>query len=120
MVMVDDIRSIKRKERIEGAPVVFYNNREIRIPFHFVDALHNEFEHLRAEIAELRTEVKGRILSVNDKIAEAMIVDFLHQKQKNGVTELDVLDVADVLHLPYVQISKIMKKLKARGIHEID
>ncbi len=81
-----------------------------------VSSLHERIDFLENEIKHLQSN--GR-KETSDALAEKLIADFISQKKKEGVKEIDVLDIADFLRLPFSQINRIMEKLKSRGLKEV-
>ncbi len=123
---IEDIHSIKRREIEESIHNVeiIYNKIRIPIPLKFiqyVDALESRVDYLESEIIQLRSAIsKIESPEVSDQVAEDLITDFILKKRKDGIKELDILDIVDSLKLPYNQIIKVMEKLKKRGIRDIE
>jgi predicted transcriptional regulator len=85
-----------------------------------LETLHDEIDALKFELDKIRSEIKRGTLGVSDEIAEKLIVSFITKKRAEGVAEVDVLDIADALRLPFDQISRVLNTLKSRGIREIE
>ena len=91
-----------------------FDDLRIALPLRFiqyVDTLQTKIERLETQMHYLRNQYAKEKLNISDDMAEELIVDFIKESKARGVVEIDVLDIADSLKLPFDQIRKIMDNL---------
>jgi len=120
---IDDIKKREYRENYGNVIELTFDDVRIALPLRFiqyVDTLQSKIEKLETQMNHLHNQyVKGK-LNISDDMARELIVDFIKESKERGIVEIDVLDIADSLKLPFEQIRKIMDKLKDRGIKEVE
>lgn len=119
---IETLDSIKKRD---SAVNVSYNKRHIEIPFRFneipLGQIVDRMNNMEQEIQSLKGELtKYQRIDINDNSAEKIITDFIQGKKKQGIKEIDIIDISEFTNLPFSQIKKIMNKLKKRGLKEVD
>lgn len=121
-VSVENIDTIRQREAPDQDEVELrFNEQVIPISLRFrsyVASLQAQVEYLEQRVVNL--ESKSVTLHIDDRRAEILIVDYIRQIRKTGSAFVDVLDVASTLKLPLEQASRILEKLKSRGLKEAD
>lgn len=120
---LDDIKKREYRENQGNVIEMTFDDLRIALPLRFiqyVDTLQTKIERLETQMHYLRNQYAKEKLNISDDMAEELIVDFIKESKARGVVEIDVLDIADSLKLPFDQIRKIMDKLKDRGIKEVE
>ena len=88
-----------------------YPNVRMKIISNIPQGIDTKIERLETQMHYLRNQYAKEKLNISDDMAEELIVDFIKESKARGVVEIDVLDIADSLKLPFDQIRKIMDNL---------
>ena len=116
---INDIRARETRDYYGEASVVF-DGIPIAIPLKFkayVDFLESRVSFLEEEVNKLQN---APFNPVSDRVAETSIIEFIKSRRKDGEEEIDIVDIYQATNLPFGQINAIMKKLKSRGIKEVE
>ena len=120
---LDDIKKREYRENQGNVIEMTFDDLRIALPLRFiqyVDTLQTKIEKLETQMRYLHSQYAKEKLNISDDMAEELIVDFIKERKEMGIVEIDVLDIADSLKLPFDQIRKIMIKLESRGIKEVE
>ena len=75
-----------------------------------VKQLQERMSHLETEVARIRKP----LLQISDHAARTLILDLIERSKLVGKREFDAFELQSKLHLPFAQISKIMKRLRKK------